>query len=93
MFVWVKDVRSVLGMQESSFRVLLTDAGSDATAMAGCVETVSKGIVIVGGEREDAGLFWALLAAGCLGRSWLWSGTCTEGDMLAHSPPDEVLGG
>jgi hypothetical protein len=29
----------------------------DAAAMAGCVETVSEGIVVVGGEREDAGLF------------------------------------
>jgi hypothetical protein len=28
MFVCVKDVRSVLGMQESSFWGLLTDAGS-----------------------------------------------------------------
>jgi hypothetical protein len=36
--------------------------------MVGCVETVAKGIVVIGGEREDAAYFREALTARCGGR-------------------------
>jgi hypothetical protein len=72
VFVWAKDVSSKADMQESSFWEMLTDSGSRCYSYAGCVEPVAKGIVVVGGEREDAAYFGKRWLRGAAGGSWLW---------------------